>query len=217
MRKVKQISTIILILLIVATVAWGIDQIYTTNRHGVIVDPGQLHTAKKAWVVIDAHESDSTEPTALGNTEKTYLTVVAAIAAASSGDEEISIYGDDQAERLVMSGWNTVKFRCIGTTNGGVITYQIYFGTLEPGDTDCELVKVGQLAFVIGQQASITTDYEMADTLVVTPYCWSKSWGTASPVADLCAEARIDMMEANIIVALCSSANCDAKLIATGH
>lgn len=217
MRKVKQILTIILILLVVATVAWGIDQFYTTNRHGVVVDPGQLHTAKKTWVVIDAHESDSTEPTALGTDECTYDAVVTAIGLAQSGDEEISIYGDDLSERLIMSGWNMVKFRCIGTTNGGVITYQIYFGTLEPGDTDCELVKAGQLAFVIGQQASTTSDYEMADTLAVTQYCWSKSWGSASPVADLCAEAAIDMMEANLIVALCSSANCDAKLIATGY
>ena len=216
MRKVKELSVIILILLVLASACWAVDAMFTYTKNRQVVQPGQIHTAHNTWVDIDATTSTGTEPTDLAVTERTYTTVVAAIAAASSGDEEISIYGDDAAEIKIMESWNAVRFRCIGITDGGSITYQIYLGTLN-GGTDCELAKAGQLVFTIGTQASITSTYELADTVAVTPYDWPRSWGYASPVGNQVCEAVIDFIGADLIVAVCTSANCDTKLLAKGY
>lgn len=214
MRRAKEISIIILILLAFVTVVWGIDGIYHYNTYSEMVEPGQLHTAKNTWVVIDATTSSGDEPNDLAVDERTYATVSAA---AEGGDDEISIYGDSAAERIVMSSWNAVRFRCIGITDNGTATYQIYLGTLGIGGTDCELVKAGQLAFVVGTQVSTTSTYELADAVTVTAYCWSKSWGYSNPGSELVAEAKIDLMGADIIVAVPTTASADCKLIAKGY
>ncbi len=179
------------------------------------VEPGQLFTGSSSWVVLDATLAASTEPTDLGTGERTYLTVVAAILADSSGDGKITIYGDDLSERLEMSHSNAVRLRGIGITDGDSFTYQVYMGTLEvPGPLDCELVNVGQLVFTVGLQASITSGYEMADTLAITAdSTWIADWGVDSPVSDLVAEAEIDMRGANILVLVPTAITSDCKLL----
>jgi hypothetical protein len=106
-----------------------------------------LHSIQSAWEIADEETSAGTEATALGATERTKLLVDAAIAAAASGDDEISTY-------ILPSKWNAVRLRCIGITNNDTVTHQIYFGSLG-GKADCELTYAGQLAWTIGQQQSI--------------------------------------------------------------
>lgn len=131
------------------------EQVIPLDAEGVRVDPGQLHSAREEWIVVDETTSAGTEPTDLGVTERTYKAVVRAIAAASSGDDEISVFD-------IPNSWNTLQLRAIGITNNGTYTTQIYLGTLGDGnnhsdstDADCELVNIGQHAWTIGTQESI--------------------------------------------------------------
>ena len=111
------------------------------------VDGDILHTIQMKWQIADTERSGDTQATALGDTERTKKLVDAAIAAASSGDDNISIF-------VLPSEWNAIRLRGIGITDGGTRTDQIYFGTLG-GGVDCELAHAGQLAWVVGLQQSI--------------------------------------------------------------
>jgi hypothetical protein len=106
-----------------------------------------LHSIQSAWEIADSETDAGTEATALAVTERTKLLVDAAIAAASSGDDEISTY-------TIPSKWNAIRLRCIGITDGATVTHQIYLGSLG-GGKDCELTHAGQLAWTIGTQQSI--------------------------------------------------------------
>jgi len=163
-------------------------------------------TAQDVWIVVDSTTSSGDEPNDLAVGERTYATVKEA---AEGGDAEISIQRIDET-------WNAGRFRCIGDTNDSSVTYQIYLGTLGPDGTDCELAKAGQLAFTIGTQASTVSTYEMAHTVTVTSYCWAKAWSSASPGSNLVAEAAIDLMGADILVAVPTTAGCDCKLLFKG-
>lgn len=111
------------------------------------VDGNAVHTMQNAWLIADETTSAGTEPTALSVTERTRKLVDAAILAASSGDDEISVLA-------IPAKWNLIRFRAIGITNAGTITHQIYLGTLG-GGLDCELSHAGQLAWTLGTQQSI--------------------------------------------------------------
>jgi len=108
-----------------------------------------LHSIQSAWEIADETTSAGTEPTALDkDAERTYKQVVALIAAASSGDDEISIF-------TLPSKWNGIRLRSIGITkDSGTRTDQIYFGTLGGGE-DCDLTHAGQLAWTSGDQDSM--------------------------------------------------------------
>ena len=127
---------------------------------GSRVDPAQLHTGRPVWVILDETTSDGAEPVDLIVTTRTYQSLKTLIAAAASGDDEISIFD-------VPRNWNGARFRAIGITDGATITYQVYAGTLGDGflnanyssisatPFDCELAYLGQFAFTVGTQASI--------------------------------------------------------------
>lgn len=192
----------------IASIAFARISYYPSgDAEGLGQGTAQL-SSQIAWQVIDTTSVADTEPSDLAVTERTYVTVKAAIATAANGDDEITI-------TRIPPTWNAVRFRCIGETEGGAITHQIYFGTLGNG-ADCELAKAGQLAWVIGTQASTTTGYELADTVVVTAYCWNKSWGSQSPVGNLVAEAIIDVLGADLIVVVTSATDDNCKLLAKG-
>lgn len=111
------------------------------------VEGDALHTMQSAWLIADETSSAGTEPTALGEEERKKLRVDAAIAAAASGDEEISIF-------RVPSKWNAIQFRSANITKDtGSAIYSIYFGKLG-GDLDCDLVYAGILTFTSGDQDS---------------------------------------------------------------
>lgn len=282
MRKAK----ILIVIILLATKAYGIDKVYNETR-----------TPQNKWQIIDETTSADNEATDLAGTERTYTTIVAAIAAASSasdGDGEISIFP-------IPDGWNGIRLRAAGITADGTVTHQIYLGTLGLRGTDCEMVNAGQLAWTIGTQTSIydqitftsggvyvpragdtvtgnssgetavvvsTTlssgswagsdaagtityksasgaftsgetvkiidsrgethldvlthaasdliDFELADAVTVTPYCWTKSWGYASPGSNLAAEASIDLMGADLLIAVPTTASADCKLLGKG-
>jgi len=211
MRKMKEFLLIIVILLSFALLPLIAARIsyYPSGPAEGLGQGSALLSSQIAWNVLDSTTATGTEPSDLAAGERTYVTVLAAIAAASSGDEEISY-------ARVPPSWCGVRFRCIGTTEGGAITYQIYFGSLA-GGTDCELAKAGQLAFVIGQQASTTATYEMADAVTRTPYCWNDAWDVNSPNNELVAEAAINLMGADLVVAVPSATDTDCKLLMKGY
>lgn len=121
---------------------------YARNTVAVgVVEGNVLHAMQSAWEIADTTTSAGDEPSALAATERTKLLVDAAIAAASSGDDEISTF-------LLPSKWSRVRFRALGITDNGTRTDQIYLGSLG-GTKDTELTYSGQLAWTIGLQQSI--------------------------------------------------------------
>lgn len=172
-------------------------------------DAAALMSSQIAWNVVDETTSSGTEPSALAVTERTYLTVLAAIVADSSGDGEISW-------ARVPPTWNGIRFRCMGITDNGTVTHQIYAGTLANG-TDCELAQVGQAAWVVGTQASTVSTYEMADAVTWTADDWTATAGTANPGAEQVAEVSINWMGADIVVVVTSTSTADSKLIMKGY
>lgn len=172
-----------------------------------------LMTNQIPWVVVETCTSDGNEPTDLAVTERTYLTVLAVSPTALTGggsedDAEIEIF-------RIPPWWNGGIFECIGITDNNTVTHQIYLGTLGD-DSDCELVKVGQLAWTIGTQVSTVSGYELADTLTVTSYCWTSSWSSTSPTGELAAQASLDFKGADIMVIVTTVSTCDSKLKVKG-
>lgn len=212
----RRLLTLCLCVLIFTGLAVAIDQVYLSNKVGQIVNPGQLHTARSAWEIANTSASDGNEPNDLAVDERTYLTV---LAAAEGGDSKISVVLLHTADR---QNWNAVKFRCIGITDNGTVTYQVYAGTLGQapisGVTDCELAKVGQLAFTIGTQVSATATYEMADAVAITEgYSSVRSWLSASPGNDGVAEGELDVTGADVIVIVPTVVSANSKLLITGY
>ena len=190
--------------------------IVPNDLDGIRVDPGAVQTARPRWEVIATTASAGDEPTDLAVTERTYQTVKTAIAAALNGDEKIQVFD-------IPRDWNGIRFRAQGITDDGTYTTQVYFGTLGDGnkdsdstDFDCELAYVGQLAWVIGTQASITATYEMADTVTVTGSDWPESWESSSPTGNRIAEASIDAIGADVIIIVPTVASADSRLLARG-
>ena len=201
----------VLVLLLITLCYGQVDWVYLTNMDDKKVEPGQQHTGIMRWVIVDATTEADDEPVALAADERTYAVLLVAIAADELGDGEISTYP-------LTSAMNRIRLRCIGTDGDGALTtYQIYLGTLNVAGTDCELAHVGQLAFTIGAQESTTEDYEMADTLVVTEYDWCRAWTSSNPANDRVCEATIDVMGANLLVALASATDTDCKLLMKGY
>ncbi|MHA1840842.1 MAG: hypothetical protein ACTSYW_02580 [Candidatus Heimdallarchaeota archaeon] len=166
-------------------------------------------TAIGAWQVLDTTTSTGDEPTALAVGERTYSTVTAAIAAASSGDDEISIYRISRSSRSIN---NFVRMRCIGITDNQSVVYNVYGGTLSYG-SDCALTFVGTLSFTIGTQVSDTSNYEFADTITVTEGDTTEDWLSESPESERVAEAAIDLQGMDILVLVATTAGCDCKLL----
>lgn len=111
------------------------------------IEGNALHAIQNSWEIADSENSGDTQATALAVTERTKLLLDAAIAAASNGDDNISVFA-------IPPKWSRVRMRALGITNDGTRTDQIYLGSLG-GEKDCELTLSGQLAWVIGTQTSI--------------------------------------------------------------
>lgn len=197
--------------------AWAARHAYYPSAPAEGLGQGTaMMSSQIAWQVLDATTVANAEPDDLAVTERTYLTVLEAIADSVAAGDADTDPNDEISVVRIPPTWNTVRFRCIGASDGGAITHQIYFGTLGNG-TDCELSKAGQLAWVIGSQVSTTTDYELADTLVLTTSSsWNKTWGSQSPTGNLVAEAVIDVLGADLIVIVTTVTDVNCKLLAKG-
>jgi hypothetical protein len=151
----RKITILLMVLMLSFASIYGAETALQFDKDNARKDPGAVHTERYRWVIADETTSTGTEPTDLAVTERTYQLVKAAIATASSGDDEISIFD-------IPRGWNVIKFKGIGITDGGDYVNQIYLGTLGDGNkdkdstgADTELVYAGQLEWVIGTQSSI--------------------------------------------------------------
>ena len=179
------------------------------------LDEHVLATAQKNWQVAETCTSAGTEPTALAAGERTFKLIRAAIVAASSGDDEI--------EFVDVPSWaNSAKFTAIGITNDGTYTVNIRAGTLEVGTAkaitdgtqDSNTVLLGTLAFIIGQQTSTTTDYEMAQSVTVTDGDTGSAWTSSGTVdSDRTCEASIDLEGADFLVIVPTTCSADSKLL----
>lgn len=143
----------LLIVLLISGVCFGVQTVRPVDKDNVDVDPGQVHSARNTWVIMESELSGDTQATDLAVTERTYQLVVAAIAAAGSGDDNISIFD-------IPRSWNSIQFSALGITDDGTVTHQIYLGNLgskhsSSPSTDVELVYAAQLAWTVGTQSSI--------------------------------------------------------------
>jgi hypothetical protein len=184
----------------------------------------RLSSHQESWKVLETCTSAGDEPDALGVAERTFQTVADIILAASSGDDEIEYY-------IVPPTWNNIRLTAIGITDDGTYTVDIHAGTL-PGNItndmtvtevgarleDCNLTKIGTLAFIIGQQASTTSTYEMAQSVTVTTLDATTSWTSAGTVdGDRTAEATIDLQGANVLVIVPTTCSANSKLLGKGY
>jgi hypothetical protein len=177
----------------------------------------RLQTARGIWEVGQTCLSAGDEPTALAVGERTFKTITAAIAADVSGDGKISFFYPD--------AWaNGLRFTAIGITNDGTYTVMLYAGTLggRPGDgspalDDCNFSYLGSLAFIIGQQASSTSGYEMAQSVTVTDGDTAAAWTDEGTVdSDRTCEARIDILGADVIVIVPTVCTANSQLLIKG-
>ncbi len=219
MKKKLFILTILLVIVGIC-IAADLSRVTQVDRDGNKVDPGAVHTVRVTWVAIDTTSSTGDEPTDLAVTERTYQTVKTAIGTGASGDDEIAIFD-------IPRGWNGIRLRAQGITDNGTYTVQIYLGTLGDGNrdtdsttADCELAYVGQFAWVVGTQGAVTATYEMADAVTVTESDWTVDMTATglirTPGSERVAEARFDLLGADVIVIVPTVASADSKLLARG-
>lgn len=134
----KWIITLIVLAVLVAGAS--LTSVSQTNGSALV-------TMQNSWLIVDETTSAGTQPTALGEDELKKLRLDIAIAAASSGDDEISTF-------LIPSKWNSIRFRSVNiTADSGNVVYELYLGTLG-GGVECDLIYVGQLNFTSGDQDS---------------------------------------------------------------
>ena len=146
----------ILLILLLSSICFAANtEVSLLDTEGTRVDPGSVHTERGIWVVSDETTSAGDEPTDLAVTERTYKAVKRAIAAATSGDDEISVFD-------IPNSWNAINLRSVLITDAATRTDQVYLGTLGKGNrdadstsADCELVNIGQLAWTAGTQESM--------------------------------------------------------------
>lgn len=196
------------------------------DKAGEKVDPGSVHTARKIWEAVGLVLAAGDDPVDLTVARRTYQTAKAAQTAALNGDEKITIF---DLPREV----NGLRFRCRGVTEDAAVTWQIYAGTLGDGfrdgdgtTQDCDLAYLGQLEFVIGAQVA-TDALLIADTLTITESDWGKRWGysinggsTRPPNTitntNRISEGWIDLMGADVIVAVPTTIGTNATLVLKG-
>lgn len=217
MKKTLQIIATV-VLLVYVGMAIAQTRIAPIDRAGLRVDPGAVHTARVRWTTIDTTTAAGSEPDDLGVDERTYTQVAALIATAANDDEEMSVFD-------VPRSWNGIRLRATGTADDATVTYLIYLGTLGDGNRDvdstsanCDLSYLGQFAFQIGQQQSTTATDLFAEICATTAGNWSKTIRTSSPGEGTfrIAEARVDLMGADLLVAIPTVASTNSKLLGKG-
>ena len=218
MKRLGLACTVIFIALLYLAVYADRVEVIPFDKASLRVDPGQLHTAKPVWVTIDTTTSAGSEPDDLGVGERTYTQVAALIAAAANDDEEMSVFD-------IPRGWNSIRLRATGTANDATVTYIIYLGTLGDGNrdidstsADCDLSYLGTFAFEMGTQQSTTATDLFAEICITTTGNWTKDITTTSPGENTfrVAEARVDLVGADLLVAIPTVASTNSKLLGKG-
>ncbi|KKL55224.1 hypothetical protein LCGC14_2257550 [marine sediment metagenome] len=162
---------IVVFVLLITVFANSTETVHQSTKDNGRAEPGALYTERFNWTIVESENSGDTQATNLAVTERTYQLVKAAIAAASSGDDNIAVFD-------IPRGWNSIRLRAIGITDNGTYTTQIYLGTLGDGNkdgnsttADAELAYAGQLAWVVGTQSSIYSQiaYTSGGTRTIIP------------------------------------------------
>lgn len=172
----------------------------------------ELATPNFRWTVAATWTDAGTEPTSLAVGERTYKTIVAAIAAAATdaGDEEIEIY-------TVPYGTNSIRIRAIGLTHTHVMIFDVLTGTYQGNTEDGEMVLRGTLIFTVGQQVSTTASYLMCDQVVLISASDAAStsrWTIANPGdTDTVAEAVLDLQGDDRVVLVPTTLSSNAKVL----
>ena len=173
----------------------------------------ELATPNFGWAVVATWTSAGTEPTALAVTERTYKTIVAAVAAAAenAGDEEIEVY-------TVPYGTNAIRIRAIGITDGHAMVFDVLTGTYDGSIEDGEMVLRGTLTFTVGTQASTTSAYFLADIVALTASSDAAStsaWTIANPAtgSETAAEAMLDLQGDDTVILVPTTLASNAKVL----
>ncbi len=98
----------------------------------------------------------------------------------------------------------------------GTIQYRSASGAFTSGETVSIVNNIGVTQADVLKHTSTIINFEWADTLTVTAKSWGASWSVVSPADDTIAEGEIDVKNADFLVALASTCDADAKLIADG-
>ncbi len=168
----------------------------------------ELTTNDSGWFTIAEFASSGGAATDLAVGERTYATIIAAIAADAGNDGQIVVFD-------LPYGANAVRFRNIGLAAAGDHVYQLY-SSAKFGAADSAFVKRGTLTFKTGSQASTVTGFEFADLLTVTnTSASSASWTVANPGdgTELVAEAFIDMQGDDTLVIVPTTLDDNSKLL----
>ena len=174
----------------------------------------ELCTPNFPFAVAATWTSADAEATALAVGERTYKTIVAAIAAAanaSTADGEIEIY-------TLPYGTNAVRIRAIGITDNGSIVFDVLSGTYDGSIEDCEMSLRGTLTFTVGTQASAHgATYEVARAVALTAssdVASTADWAIASSGAvESIAEALLDMQGDDLLVLVPTTLTADSKVL----
>lgn len=168
----------------------------------------ELTTNDSGWFTVAEFASSGGAATDLAVGERTYATIVAAIAADAGNDGQIVIFD-------LPYGANAVRFRNIGLAAAGDHVYQVY-SSAKFGAADSAFTKRGTLTFKTGSQASTFTGFEYADVLAVTNTSESSvSWTVANPGdgTELVAEAFIDLQGDDTLVIVPTTLDDNSKLL----
>lgn len=170
--KMKNKAILILAMLVFVAVCFGYEGIYTLNKAGSKVEPGQVHTLQDEWQSQTAFTASATTPTSTNRTAALFL----------SSDANNVSYGID-------TKWNVVRIRCSSTTDGDTSVFDVF---LMNGDND-HYNRVATLTFTTGGQTATTSGHEYADTLVESNANWHKTASTMSPTGNYIAEWAVDI------------------------
>ena len=205
----KKLITVLLILLVSAFCLRSEARWNESTK----LDEQVLVTAQKGWQVA-GENSTGVAVTALAADERTFKLIQAAVVAGAGNDEDIDFYD-------VPLWANGARFTAIGITNDGDYVVEILVGSMEvnvssaisDGTQNSNTAILGTLAFIIGQQASTLTGYEMAQSVIATKGDVAAVWTKGGTInSDRTCEAYIDLHGATFLVISGTTVDADSKL-----
>ena len=161
---------ILIIILLVATVAFAVQGFRPVNKAGQSVEPGQLHTYQDGWNTVGSFAAATTTRAV---DVRDYTNFVA--------DGNNAVY-------RIESGWNKIRVRCSSTTDADSTVIDVF---LMNGASDY-FNRVATLTFTTGTQTAGTSGYEFADGCAESNANWHNSGSVMNPGGNYVAEWAID-------------------------
>lgn len=177
--KKKLITTLVLIGVFI-TACFAIEGVYTYNKSGTMVEPGQIHSLQDNWVTLGTiFTTATTTPDPNHRTASTFTSDA------------------NNATKEIPSKWNQIRLRCLSQNDGDDSVFDIFL----MNGTDDHYTRIATLSWVNGLQTSSVSGYEFADTLVVTNHtnCWHTTGSTVNPGGNYIAEWSVDVLGSKMI------------------